>query len=51
MAVNWFAVGVVLLQSGAGVTYIVRGSGWYGFLWLLYAFTNVVLMRMEVIGK
>ena len=48
---NPFAIALVLMQCSAGAWYIVKGSGWYGVLWLLYALTNVVLMRMEVVGK
>jgi len=44
--VNWLALSVVALQAGAGIWYAAHGKGLHGLLWVMYAATNVVLMRM-----
>ena len=43
---NWCAWGVVLLQGGAGLTWICRGNVDHGVLWVGYALLNVWLIKM-----
>lgn len=43
---NLFAWAVVILQSSAGMWWIVRGPRVHGVLWVMYAATNVVLIHI-----
>ena len=46
--INWFAIGLVLMQLAGGAWYIWHARYWYGTLWVLYAITNCVLITMEM---